>query len=127
MHFYIFDSLHCDVTKSELKEKILSFGQNTTPQCSTVVSLAISNPKDSDSGPGSCILILISKSTQHNLHLMFEFFCSMQICKKRHTCSLETASIKKVYCCGFFMLKVIAMERFSKKVCCEVILLYGEC
>ena len=35
----------------EQKEKILSFGINTTPQCSTVASFVISNPKDSGSDP----------------------------------------------------------------------------
>ena len=51
----------------------------------------------------------------------------MQIRKKRHTCSLETTSIKKASCGVSNMLKVIAMKRFSKEEYCEIVLLYGEC
>ena len=51
----------------------------------------------------------------------------MQIRKKRHTCSLETTSIKEASCWVSTMLKVIAMERFSKAEYCEMVLLYGEC
>ena len=51
----------------------------------------------------------------------------MEMRQKRHTCLLETTSIKEASCWVSTVLKVITMERFSKAEYCEMVLFYGEC
>lgn len=50
----------------------------------------------------------------------------MQIRKKRHACSPETA-IKETASWGCSMLMLMVMAEYSKAEYCEMVLLYGEC
>ena len=127
MHFYFLDFLLCDVRKSEQKEKILSLALNMSLQCRTVVSFEISSPTELWFGPRDLYSYTDLKINSTQLELNVRNFCSMQICKKRHNCSLETTSIKEASCWISTVIKVIAMERFSKAEHGEMVLLYGEC